>query len=133
MGALAKEVPQALRNWFLVHFVIDFIFAIPLMFVPVLFLGSLGWQVVDPIAARLVAAALFGIGLESLLSYKAPVETYKGMLNLKIIWSTAAIAGLIISILQDGQGRLISLSLLLGVFLFFNGLWIFWRIRIARL
>lgn len=115
MGALAKEVPQALRNWFLVHFIIDIVFAIPLMFIPVLFLGSLGWQVVDPVAARLVAAALFGIGLESLLCYKAPVETYRSMLNLKIIWSTGAVAGLIISILQDDQGRLFVLSLLLMV------------------
>ncbi|MBW6463237.1 MAG: hypothetical protein K0B84_03520 [Firmicutes bacterium] len=133
MSVLTKEVPKALRIWFIVHFIIDFIFAIPLMFVPVLFLSSLGWQVVDPIAARLVSAALFGIGLESLLCYKAPVETYKGMLNLKIIWSTAAIAGLLISLLQEDQGKLIVLSLLLVVFLFFNGLWVFWKIKIAKL
>jgi hypothetical protein len=133
MDIANKGLPKALRNWFLVHFIIDFIFAIPLMFAPVLFLGSLGWQVVDPIAARLVAAALFGIGLESLLSYKASAETYRSMLNLKIIWSTAAIAGLFLSILQEDQGRLIVLLLLLMTFLFFNGLWVFWRVRIARL
>jgi hypothetical protein len=135
MDIATKELPKALRNWFLVHFIIDIIFAIPLMFIPVLFLGSLGWQVVDPIAARLVAAALFGIGLESLLCYRdrAPIETYKGMLNLKIIWSTGAIAGLIISMLQEVQGRLFVLSLLLVVFIFFNGLWVFWRIRLAKL
>jgi hypothetical protein len=103
------------------------------MFAPVLFLGSLGWQVVDPIAARLVAAALIGIGLESLLCYKASAETYRSMLNLKIIWSTAAITGLIISMLQENQGRMLVLSLLLLVFLFFNGLWVFWRIKIAKL
>jgi hypothetical protein len=133
MDIVTKEVPKALRKWFLVHFIIDTIFAIPLMFIPVLFLGSLGWQVVDPIAARLVAAALFGIGLESLLCYNAPVETYKGMLNLKIIWSTGAIAGLLVSLLQESQGRLIILSLLILVFIFFNGLWIFWKIKIAKL
>lgn len=133
MNIVTKELPKALRNWFLVHFIIDFVFAIPLMFAPILFLGSLGWQVVDPITARLVAAALFGIGLESLLSYKASAETYRSMLNLKIIWSTAAIAGLIISLLQEDQGRMLVLSLLLLVFLFFNGLWGFWRIKIAKL
>ena len=133
MDIMTKELPKALRNWFLVHFIIDILFAIPLMFAPVLLLGSLGWQVVDPIAARLVAAALFGIGLESLLCYNAPVDTYKGMLNLKIIWSTGAIAGLIISLLQEDQGRLIVLSLLLLVFIFFNGLWVFWKIKMAKL
>jgi hypothetical protein len=54
MDIMNKELPKALRNWFLVQVIIDIIFAIPLMFIPVLFLGSLGWQVVYPIAARLV-------------------------------------------------------------------------------
>jgi hypothetical protein len=126
------EVPLALRKWFLVHFLIDFIFAIPLMFIPVMLLTSMGWQAVDPVAARLVAAALFGIGLESLLSYNAPVETYKGMLNLKITWSFGAIVGLILSLVQGDQGRPAVLWLLLLVFVFFNGLWIYWKIKISR-
>ncbi len=120
---IQSEVPQALRKWFLVHFLIDFIFAIPLMIIPVQFLNSLGWQVVDPVAARLVAAALFGIGIESLLSYKAPVETYGGMLNLKIIWSFGAIIGLILSLLQGDQGRPVTLWFLLLLFIAFNTLW----------
>ncbi len=133
MTALHSQVPRALRKWFLIHFVVDIIFAIPLMFTPLLFLSSLGWQVVDPVASRLVAAALFGIGFESLLTYKAPVETYKGMLNFKIIWSFAAIIGLILSLLQNSHGRPVVLWLLLIVFIFFNALWIFWKIKIARL
>ncbi len=133
MTATQSEVPQALRKWFLIHFVVDFIFAIPLMFAPVLFLSRLGWQVVDPVASRLIAAALFGIGLESLLSYKASVETYQGMLNLKIIWSLAAITGLIISLLQGSQGRPIALWLLLLIFIFFNALWLYWKVKISRL
>ncbi len=133
MTAVQSEVPQALRKWFLIHFVVDFIFAIPLLITPVFFLSSLGWQIVDPVASRLVAAALFGIGFESLLSYKAPVETYNGMLNLKIIWSLAAITGLILSLLQGSQGRPIALWLLLLVFIFFNALWLYWKIKISRL
>jgi hypothetical protein len=133
MSVEKQSVPKSLRKWFFVHFIIDFIFAIPLMFIPVLFLGILGWQVVDPIAARLVAAALFGIGLESLLCYNAPVDTYRGMLNLKIIWSTGAIAALIISFLQEDQGRHLVLALLLLVFILFNGLWVFWKNKLAKL
>lgn len=133
MTAAQSEVPQALRKWFFIHFVVDFIFAIPLMFAPVFFLSSLGWQVVDPVSSRLVAAALLGIGLESLLSYNAPVETYKGMLNLKIIWSLAAITGLILSLLQGSQGRPLALWMLLLAFIFFNALWLYWKIKISRL
>ncbi len=133
MNAVQSKVPQALRKWFFIHFVVDFIFAIPLMFTPVFFLSSLGWQVVDPVASRLVAAALFGIGLKSLLSYKATVETYKAMLNLKIIWSLAAITGLILSLLQGNQGRPLALWMLLLVFIFFHALWLYWKIKISRL
>jgi hypothetical protein len=79
-----------------------------------------------------VAAALFGIGLESLLSYNAPVETYKGMLNLKITWSFGAIVGLILSLVQGDHGRPAALWLLLLVFVFFNVLWIYWKIKISR-
>jgi len=133
MNAVQSKVPQALRKWFFIHFVVDFIFAIPLMFAPVFFLSGLGWQVVDPVASRLVAAALFGIGLKSLLSYKATVETYKAMLNLKIIWSLAAITGLILSLLQGNQGRPLALWMLLLVFIFFHALWLYWKIKISRL
>ncbi len=129
---MKKEVPKALRNWFLVHFIVDVLFAVPLLAAPVYFLTALGWQVVDPVAARLVAAALLGIGIESLLSYKSPAETYLGMLNLKIIWSLAAVAGLILSLAGGAQGRPPALWLLLFVFAAFNVLWIYWRIRLAR-
>lgn len=127
------EVPQALRKWFLVHFLIDFIFAVPLMLIPVQFLNSLGWQVVDPVAARLVAAALFGIGIESFLSYKAPLETFKGMLNLKVTWSLAAIIGLILSLLQGDHGRPVTIWFLLLVFVAFNMLWIYWKVKLSRI
>ncbi len=108
----------------------------------------------DPVAARLVAAALLGIGVESLLrlhearlhhpmdengnmhfqdSYKAKIDTCRGMLNLKIIWSFGALIGLAISLVQGEQGRPAVLWLLLIAFLFFHGLWVYWRVRISHL
>jgi len=43
-------------------------FAVPLFLFPDAFLRALGWTVVDPMAARGVAAALVAIGTQSLLS-----------------------------------------------------------------
>ena len=83
-----RLVPKNLKVWFVVHCALDVIFAIPLLLVPVRFLHLLGWTDVDPIASRLVAAALFGIGLESFLGRNSGPESYHGMLRLKIIWST---------------------------------------------
>jgi NADH:ubiquinone oxidoreductase subunit K len=48
-------------------------------------LTLLGFQTVDPVASRLVAAALFGIGIESLLVRRAPLDRFVSMLSLKII------------------------------------------------
>lgn len=132
MDGVRREVPRALKNWFLVHFVVDVMFAIPLMVIPVYFLSILGWQVVDPVAARLVAAALFGIGVESLLSYNSSLDNYKGLLNLKIIWSLAALIGLLISLIQGDQGRPAVLWLLIFTFILFNGLWVYWKVKISR-
>ena len=123
-------VPKPLKIWFLIHFAVDIVFAIPLMIVPRHFLSVLGWKTIDPIASRLVAAALLGIGLESLLSIKASVDTYIGMLNYKIIWSTAAIVGIVVSLIALGnEGPRLAWGIV-GFFLVFAVIWIYWRVRV---
>lgn len=122
-------VPQSLRNWFVVHFAADIMFAIPLLFVPVPMLTLLGWTTVDPFAARLVAAALFGIGIESLLGRNASAETFKGMLNLKIIWSISAIVGMVVSLVQ---GAAPMGWLFVGIFAAFSCVWIYYRVRLSK-
>lgn len=127
------EVPGALRVWFVIHFAVDLVFALPLMVAPELLLGWLGWQSIDPFAARLVAAALFGIGIESLLARNSRPEVFKGMLNLKIIWSLSAVVGIAISMVSAGAERPFFSWLLLGTFVVFNFVWLYWRRRIGRI
>jgi hypothetical protein len=91
-------VPISLKRWFVTHFVIDILFATPLFFFPVEFLNLLKWHTVDPLATRLVAAALFAIGIESFLGRNASIASFKNILNLKIIWSGSAVTGIIITI-----------------------------------
>ncbi len=124
-------VPTALRKWFVVHFVIDFLFAIPLMVAPTWLLTLFGWQTVDPFTARLAAAALFGIGGASLLERNAGAGTFRAMLNLKIIWSLGAMAGLLLSILQGAQGSPPFAWAVLALFAGFNVLWVYWRIKLG--
>ncbi len=78
-------VPDRLRFWFVVHFIVDMLFAIPLFVAPEWLLILFGWDRVDPLTSRLVAAALFGIGIESFLGRGAGIEAFRGMLNLKLI------------------------------------------------
>ena len=126
-------IPVALRRAFVVHCVADCLFAVPLMVAPESFLTFLGWRTVDPVAARLVAAALFGIGIESYIGRNAGAEAYRGMLNLKVIWSLAAITAIGWSLAGGAHGRPAWLWALLAVFTAFNGLWIYWRARLGRI
>jgi hypothetical protein len=128
---LDLQVPAALRTWFVVHFIADMIFAIPLMIAPRFTLELLGWQSVDLLGARIVAAALFGIGIESYLGRNAGQEAFIGMLNLKIIWSLAVIVGGTISMLEGAQGRPPMAWVLIIIFAIFNVLWVYWRRKIA--
>ncbi len=127
---MKKKVPSALRTWFIIHFVIDILFAVPLFFFPETFLTLLQWETIDPIATRIVAAALFAIGIESWLARNANHETYINMLNLKIIWSGTVVAGIALSLYTKPFPATLFEWLLLAIFLFFNILWQYWRIKI---
>jgi hypothetical protein len=118
-------VPRSLRFWFVIHFVVDFIFAVPLLVAPIWFLTLFGFQNPDPFTARLVGAALLGIGGESLLGWEGPVEAFRAMLNLKIIWSLAAIGGIILTLIFNDAPLMAYLILL--IFAGFSGLWMYYR------
>ena len=127
------KVPPALKICFVIHFTVDMIVAIPLFIFPIEFLELLGWHSIDPFATRLVAAALFGIGIESFLSRDAKAETYMNMLNLKLIWSGTAIIGVAFSIYQSLDKVIIAERFLLVTFLAFHLLWLYWKVRVERI
>lgn len=128
----SEPVPGALRFWFLVHFAADMLFAIPLLVAPFWLLGLLGWETIDPIASRMTAAALFGIGIESFLARNKPREAYKPMLNLKIIWSFGTIIGILVTQVATPDKAPVMSWAVLGIFIAFNVLWIYWRVRLGR-
>ena len=122
-------VPNSLRRWFVVHFFADLAFAIPLFLAPEFTLGLLGWECVDPVATRLVAAALFGIGIESLIGRNADRESFLTMLNLKVIWSATASLGILWSVLDGGP---VMAWGLFAIFLGFHTVWLRYRIVLGR-
>jgi len=108
------------------HFVADVAVGVPLFIAPRLLLGWFGWTEVDPAMSRVVAAALLGIGVQSLLARGESREVFRAMLTLKVIWSTAAIAGIALSLLQGAPPMA---AVFLGVFVVFSAVW--WRYRLA--
>ena len=129
----SHPVPDSLKIWFVIHFIIDIAFAIPLFLFPEAFLDLFNWHSIDPLATRLVAAALFGIGIESLLGRNASAESFRNILNLKIIWSATATIGILVSIIQNTYITPPIEWLLLLTFFSFNLLWGYYRVRIGKI
>ncbi len=125
----ANGVPLSLRRWFLIHFIADIIFAVPLLFFPVIFLSFWGFDQVNTLTARLVGAALAGIGGNSFFMHKGSIESFDTMLTLKIIWSGAAIVGISLSIMEGGPA---SLYIFLLIFLSFSVIWIYYKFLLTR-
>jgi hypothetical protein len=122
-------VPPSLRAWFVFHCVVDLLFAVPLFIAPVTTLQLFGWTSIDPLATRLVAAALVGIGVESYLGRGGTREQFRGMLRLKVLWSLTANAGIALSILQGAPPMA---WLFQVIFIGFSTLWITYSVRLAR-
>ena len=55
----------------------------------------LGYDPLEPIAARIVAAALFGIGYSSLLASKFDLEAMRTKLRWTVVWAGSATVGLL--------------------------------------
>lgn len=123
------EVPASLRAWFVVHFLVDVVVAIPLLTMPEEILPRFGWTAVDSVSPRLVAAALMAIGVHSWRCRNAGVETYRALLGLKILWSATAVAGLTIAI---ARGAPPLAFVLLSIFLGFSGVWSHYAIRFRQ-
>ena len=124
------EVPITLRRWFVAHFVVDFLFGLPLLLAPALLLRPLGWTTIDGASARLVGAALLAIGSQSYFCRDAGPEVVKAMLDLKLVWSFSAIVALLISI---GEGAPAAVWAFLSLFIAFSGVWTHYRIRFKQL
>ncbi len=95
------KIPQSLRNWFTIHFIVDLVFGLPLFIVPREFLMIFGIQA-EPFTARLLGAAILGIGFSSYFMI-TEIKEFKLALKRKILWSSAAIIGILITILEGGS------------------------------
>lgn len=122
-------LPAGLRTWFVIHFAVDLLVGIPLLFFPEVLMPIIGWETIDPIASRIVGAALMGIGIESWLGRDANIEVYRAMLNLKVIWSSSAIIGITLGLWMGGAK---AGWLFLFIFVVFWFIWIYYRLMIER-
>ncbi|HVZ70740.1 MAG TPA: hypothetical protein VHJ20_00060 [Polyangia bacterium] len=122
-------VPPSLRTWLLVHAAFAAVIGAPLFVAPDALLHRLGWTAVDPVATRLVAAALLAIASLSFFQRHAGVEIYRAILSFNVVWSMAAAVGLFVGI---GVGAPNAAWAVLCAEIVFAGVWIHHAIRFRQ-
>lgn len=124
------NVPTGLRIWFKIHFVVDYLFAIPLFFAPDfvlrLFFFETTGTLTEVLLARIVAAALFAIGGISLLTAKEDAPIFITLLNLKLVWSFTALSGMLLSFSKQ-EAAPTPLWILFALFAIFAAVWAYYR------
>jgi hypothetical protein len=121
---------RGLRAWFLVHAVVDLVFALPLLAAPEWTVRMLGWPAFDPLATRLVGAALLAIGAASWLGRDAGEDGYRLMLDLKLVWAGAAVLGIVLT-MASSQWPPIG-WVLAALFAAFGAVWAYYRFGTRR-
>ena len=127
---MKKEVPNSLKTWFIIHFIVDYIVAIPLFIAPIWLFNVLGITNVDPLTARLVAAALLGVGGVSLYAHKKSKEVYDTLLTLKVIWGGSATIGILLTMILNNYNPLG--WIMFTIFLLFSTVWIYYKFNFQK-
>lgn len=121
--------PPALHRWFLVHAFVDYVVAVPLFVAPTAILLALHWPVIDPAAVRIIAAALLGIGGISFIARNTSQETYRVLVLMKLIWSSAALIALGIGIAHGYGSAAIGSA---AIFTIFWCAWAYYTIQLRH-
>jgi hypothetical protein len=120
-----SKIPNSVRVWFLIHFLVDIFFAVPLIFAPIWFMSVFGLEVTETLSIRLVGAALAGIGGVSFWSHGADFSAFQSLLRLKILWSLSALLAIGLYIFNGGHGVA---WLFFTIFLLFSVIWNYYYI-----
>lgn len=124
----STSVPASLRTWFVIHFVADALFGLPLFIAPVASLKMFGWTMIDPVATRLVASAFIAIGTTSLLTRTTDASSFRSLLILKLIWSAVALFGLLLNVLNGAPAFTWAA---VGIFVVFFIVWAYYYQRLG--
>ncbi len=122
-----KAVPKSLKNWFTIHIIADLIFGIPLFLFPVQFLSYLywSWSPIDPLATRIVGAALIGIAALSYYCNRSNnLEVFRVALKFKSVWGSLAFLATAYAALTGGSPFV---WFAVAVFLTFAVVWNYYR------
>jgi hypothetical protein len=119
---------KALRTTFLVHAVVSLLSGAPLFIVPGQMLTWLGWAPIDPLASRVLGAALLAVAWSSLRGWLATERARVAILiEMEAVFTVLACVGLLRHLLAGGWPLVPWLAL--ALFLAFALAWVTFLVR----
>ena len=119
---------KALKTTFLVHAAVSLLAGAPLLIVPGQMLTWLGWAPIDPLASRVLGAALLALAWSSFRGWRAAERARVAILvEMEAVFTVLACVGLLRHLLSGGWPLVPWLAL--AVFLAFALAWIYFLVR----
>jgi hypothetical protein len=119
---------KGLKVLFLIHAAISLIFGLLLLVIPGRFLLALGWAPIDPIASRMLGAALLALAWGSFRGWQATERVQVAILiELETIFTVLVCVGLLRHLLFASWPLMV--WLIFALFLAFAIAWIYFLVR----
>ncbi len=99
-----KKIKPGLKYTFLAHFVVGLIFGLVYLLIPQTYGTMFGWPVPDPLAYRLLGAALLGFATSSILAYRETAwEKVIIVVRMEIVWLALGVLVMLYGMLFAGM------------------------------
>jgi hypothetical protein len=119
---------KGLKWLFLIHTVVAAIFGLALLLAPGQFLGAIGWAPVDPIASRLLGAALLALGWSSFRGWRATDRAEVAILvEMEAVFTVLCSVGLLRHLVRGGFPFMV--WAVFAIFFIFAIAWIVFLVR----
>jgi hypothetical protein len=101
---MEKEIKPGLKYTFLAHFIVGLIFGLVYLLIPQTYETMFKWPVADPLAYRLLGAALLGFATSSILAYRETAwEKVIIVVRMEIVWLALAVLVMLYAMLVAGM------------------------------
>lgn len=119
---------RGLKITFLIHAVVSFVFGLLLLLIPGRFLLTISWAPIDPIASRMLGAALLALAWASFRGWQATEKLQVAILiELEAVFTVLVCVGLLRHLLVANWPLMV--WLLFAVFVVWAIVWVFWLVR----
>jgi hypothetical protein len=119
---------KALRTTFLIHTIVSVVSGALLLVIPGRFLQAIGWAPIDPIASRVLGAAMLAVAWSSFRGWRAADwHAVAIVVEMEVVLTTLACVGLLRHLLVARYPFIV--WLFFAIFLVFAVAWWFFLIR----